>query len=51
MPDDERREPQNDVEVYDDEEVPTIVLVIITVLAVLTAVLYLTFAGGHNHFH
>lgn len=51
MPDQERREPQYDVEVYEDEEVPTVVLVVISALAILTVVLYMTVAGGHNHFH
>ena len=53
MPDEERYQPQNDteVEVYDDEEVPTVVLIVISMLAVLTVVLYLTVAGGHSHFH
>lgn len=51
MPDQEHREPANDVEVYEDEEVPTVVLIVISALAVLTVVLYMTVAGGHNHFH
>lgn len=42
---------ESDVETYDDEEVPTVVLIIIAAIAVLTAALYMTVAGGHNHFH
>lgn len=51
MVDEERRQPQHDTDVYEDEEVPTVVLVVISALAILTVVLYLTVAGGHNHFH
>lgn len=42
---------ESETDVYDDEEVPTMVLVIIGALAVLTAVLYLSLGGGHSHFH
>ena len=51
MVDEERQQPQNDIDVYDDEEVPTVVLIVIVTLAVLTVVLYMTVAGGHGHFH
>jgi hypothetical protein len=44
-------EPDMGTDVYDDEEVPTLVLIIVGALAVLTAVLYLWLGGGHNHFH
>lgn len=36
---------------YEDEEVPTVVLIAVGAVAVLTAVLYLWLGGGHNHFH
>ncbi len=51
MVDEERQQPQNDIDLYDDEEVPTVVLIVIVTLAVLTVVLYMTVAGGHGHFH
>ncbi len=51
MPEQEHREPGNDGDVYEDEEVPTVVLIVITALAVLTVVLYMTVAGVHSHFH
>ncbi len=38
-------------DIYDDEEVPTIVLIVAASIAVLTAILYLWIGGGHNHFH
>ena len=43
--------PDNQSDVYDDEEVPVVVRAIAGVLAVLTATLYLWLGGGHNHFH
>lgn len=61
MPGDQQRYPESDqqqssakdsqTDVHDDEEVPTVVLAIAGVLAVLTATLYLWLGGGHNHFH
>lgn len=42
---------EHQIDVYDDEEVPTVVLIVAASLAVLTAVLYLWIGGGHNHFH
>lgn len=42
---------QSDAEFDDDEEVPTVVLIVVTALAILTVVLYMTVAGGHSHFH
>lgn len=51
MPDEERQQPQHDADIYGDEKVPTVVLIIVCALAVLTVVLYMTVAGGHNHFH
>lgn len=51
MVEEERQPPRHDTDVYEDEEVPTVVLIVISALAILTAVLYMTVAGGHNHFH
>jgi hypothetical protein len=36
---------------YDDEELPTAVLIAAAAIAILTATLYLWLGGGHNHFH
>lgn len=42
---------EHQTDIYDDEEVPTIVLIVAASIAVFTAVLYLWIGGGHNHFH
>jgi hypothetical protein len=48
---DDRSSPDVHTDTYDDEEVPTAVLIIAGSIAVLTAILYLWLGGGHNHFH
>jgi len=51
MSDREQLHVEPDLEPYEDEEVPTVVLIVIGAIGLITVVLYLTVAGGHNHFH